>query len=39
VKIGYNCVSCDKQTTALHEDTMQRESCERVLTDKQKHIL
>jgi DNA invertase Pin-like site-specific DNA recombinase len=34
MKIGYIRVSRDKQTTALQEDAMQREQCERVFTDK-----
>lgn len=34
MKIGYIRVSRDKQTTALQEDAMQREQCERTYTDK-----
>src|SRR5258706_12587105 len=34
MKIGYIRVSRDKQTTALQEDAMQKEQCERVFTDK-----
>jgi DNA invertase Pin-like site-specific DNA recombinase len=34
MKIGYIRVSRDKQTTALQEDAMKRECCERVFTDK-----
>lgn len=34
MKIGYIRVSKDKQTTALQEDAMQREQCERIFTDK-----
>lgn len=33
-KIGYIRVSCDTQTTALQEDAMSKERCERVFTDK-----
>ena len=34
MKIGYIRVSRDKQTTALQEDAMRQEQCERVFTDK-----
>ncbi len=34
MKIGYIRVSRDKQTTALQEDAMSNEHCERVFTDK-----
>ncbi len=34
MKIGYIRVSRDKQTTALQEDAMNKEHCERVFTDK-----
>lgn len=34
MKIGYIRVSRDKQTTALQEDAMTREQCDRVFTDK-----
>ena len=34
MKIGYVRVSRDKQATALQEDAMKREGCERVFTDK-----
>jgi len=34
MKIGYIRVSRDKQTTALQEDAMRKEQCERVFTDK-----
>ncbi len=34
MKVGYIRVSRDKQTTALQEDAMKREQCERVFTDK-----
>lgn len=34
MKIGYIRISGDKQTTALQEDAMKREKCERVYTDK-----
>jgi DNA invertase Pin-like site-specific DNA recombinase len=34
MKIGYMRVSRDKQTTALQEDAMKREECERNFTDK-----
>jgi len=34
MKIGYIRVSRDKQTTALQEDAMDKEHCERVFTDK-----
>src|SRR6266581_9775981 len=34
MKIGYIRVSRDKQATALQEDAMKREQCERVFTDK-----
>lgn len=34
MKIGYIRVSKDKQTTALQEDAMREEQCERVFTDK-----
>ena len=34
MKIGYIRVSRDKQTTALQEDAMRQELCERVFTDK-----
>ena len=34
MKIGYIRVSRDKQTTALQEDAMKREECERTFTDK-----
>ena len=34
MKLGYIRVSRDKQTTALQEDAMQREQCDRVFTDK-----
>jgi len=34
MKIGYICVSRDKQTTILQEDAMKQEQCERVFTDK-----
>ena len=34
MKIGYIRVSRDKQTTALQEDAMRSEHCERVFTDK-----
>jgi DNA invertase Pin-like site-specific DNA recombinase len=34
VQIGYIRVSRDKQTTALQEDAMRQEQCERVFTDK-----
>lgn len=34
MKIGYIRVSRGKQTTALQEDAMKREQCERVFTDK-----
>src|SRR5437870_4832780 len=34
MKLGYIRVSRDKQTTALQEDAMQREQCERIFTDK-----
>ena len=34
MKIGYIRVSRDKQTTALQEDAMKREQCERVFIDK-----
>ncbi len=33
MKIGYIRVSRDKQTTALQEDAMRAEQCERVFTD------
>jgi DNA invertase Pin-like site-specific DNA recombinase len=33
MKIGYIRVSRDKQTTALQEDAMRQEQCERVFTD------
>lgn len=33
MKIGYTRISRDKQTTALQEDAMQREKCEKVFTD------
>ncbi len=39
MKIGYIRVSRDKQTTALQEDAMQKEHCERVFIDKMSHIL
>ena len=34
MKIGYIRVSRDKQTTALQEDAMKSQQCERVFTDK-----
>ncbi len=34
MKIGYIRVSRDKQTTALQEDAMRNEQCERTFTDK-----
>jgi DNA invertase Pin-like site-specific DNA recombinase len=34
MKIGYIRVSRDKQTTALQEDAMNKECCERIFTDK-----
>jgi DNA invertase Pin-like site-specific DNA recombinase len=34
MKIGYIRVSRDKQTTALQEDAMRQEQCDRVFTDK-----
>jgi DNA invertase Pin-like site-specific DNA recombinase len=34
MKIGYIRVSRDKQTTALQEDAMKREQCERIFIDK-----
>ncbi len=34
MKLGYIRVSRDKQTTALQEDAMNKEQCERVFTDK-----
>ncbi len=34
MKIGYIRVSRDKQTTALQEDAMRKEQCERMFTDK-----
>jgi len=34
MKIGYIRVSRDKQTTALQEDAMKREQCERIFVDK-----
>ena len=34
MKIGSIRVSRDKQTTALQEDAMRKEQCERVFTDK-----
>ena len=34
MKIGYIRVSRDKQTTALQEDAMREEQCDRVFTDK-----
>ena len=34
MKLGYIRVSRDKQTTALQEDAMRREQCERTFTDK-----
>jgi len=34
MKIGYIRVSRDQQTTALQEDAMKKECCERVFTDK-----
>jgi DNA invertase Pin-like site-specific DNA recombinase len=34
MKIGYIRVSRDKQTTALQEDAMRQEQCERVFTDR-----
>ena len=34
MRIGYIRVSRDKQATALQEDAMQKEQCERVFTDK-----
>lgn len=34
MKLGYIRVSRDKQTTALQEDAMRRERCERTFTDK-----
>lgn len=34
MKIGYIRVSWDTQTTALQEDAMRRERCERTYTDK-----
>ncbi len=34
MKIGYIRVSRDKQTTALQEDAMRKEECERTYTDK-----
>ena len=34
MKIGYIRVSRDKQTTALQEDAMREERCERVFTEK-----
>lgn len=34
MKLGYIRISGDKQTTALQEDAMKREACERVYTDK-----
>ena len=34
MKIGYIRVSRDKQTTALQEDAMNKERCERVFIDK-----
>jgi DNA invertase Pin-like site-specific DNA recombinase len=34
MKIGYIRVSRDKQTTALQEDALKREQCERIFTDK-----
>jgi DNA invertase Pin-like site-specific DNA recombinase len=34
MKIGYIRVSRDKQTTALQEDAMSREQCERIFIDK-----
>jgi DNA invertase Pin-like site-specific DNA recombinase len=34
MKIGYIRVSRDKQATALQEDALQQEQCERVFTDK-----
>jgi hypothetical protein len=39
VKIGYIRFSRDKQTTALQEDAMNRESCEQVFTDKMTSFL
>jgi DNA invertase Pin-like site-specific DNA recombinase len=39
MKIGYIRVSRDKQTTALQEDVMNKELCERVFTDnRQTHV-
>lgn len=32
--IGYIRISGDKQTTALQEDAMKREACERICIDK-----
>ncbi len=34
MKFGYIRVSRDKQATALHVDTMNREQCEKTFTDK-----
>ena len=34
VKIGYIRVSRDKQTTALQEDALKKEPCERIFTEK-----
>src|SRR4051812_22307155 len=34
MKIGYMRVSRDKQTTALQEDAMKKEGCDRTFTDK-----
>ncbi|EFH79603.1 recombinase family protein [Ktedonobacter racemifer] len=34
MKLGYIRVSRDKQTTALQEDAMKREQCDRTFTDK-----
>lgn len=34
MKIGYIRVSRDKQTTALQEDALAQEHCERIFTDK-----
>jgi len=34
MKLGYIRVSRDKQTTALQEDAMRQEQCERTFTDK-----